>query len=195
MGAADASLLRDHRNGLPGAADELARRALRIALRTATGMLRDRELAADVAQETAIDVLRGVRRLNDPGALDAWIHRIAVRNALRAVRRHRDRGRRERPLDDLPASLEADPTAPAALEVVERGDLADAVRSALLTLPPKQRMALVLRHVHDMSYEQIAAAMGERTGTVGVLISRARAALRAVDAVAALNPGRSKEDG
>jgi len=183
MGADEARLLRDHREARPGAADELARRALRIALRTATAMLGDRDLAADIAQDTAIDVLRGAHRINDPASLDAWIHRIASRHALRAARRTRGRLVRERPLDELEPRLEAD-GAVRLQETVEQRELTATVRDALATLPAKQRLALVLRYVHDMSYDQIADAMGERSGTVGALISRGKAALRTLESLA-----------
>jgi len=54
----------------------------------------------------------------------------------------------------------------------------DALADALRELPPKQRIALALRYVHDLSDEQIAAALGCRRGTVHALLSRGRDALR-----------------
>lgn len=183
MGADDASLLRDHRHGRPGATEELARRALRVSLRTVTAMLGDRDLAADVAQDAAIDVVRGAHRIRDPATLDAWIHRIAVRHAMRAVKRARHRQSVERPLDEITPVVEAGGLGDTTHRIVERRELAATVRAALTTLPPKQRMALALRYVHDMSYEQIADAMGERVSNVGVLISRGKAALGAIDAL------------
>jgi DNA-directed RNA polymerase specialized sigma24 family protein len=73
----------------PGAltADRVARRALQVARRTALGVLGDTEAAADVAQDVAITAVRRAGSLRDPAALDAWLHRIAVRAALREARR------------------------------------------------------------------------------------------------------------
>ena len=48
-----------------------ARRALAIALKTGMALLRDREDAADLAQDVTVDVLRSLPRLRDPGAFDA----------------------------------------------------------------------------------------------------------------------------
>jgi Sigma-70 region 2 len=63
--------------------DRVARRALHVARRTALGVLGDTEAAADVAQDVAITAVRRAGSLRDPAALDAWLHRIAVRAALR----------------------------------------------------------------------------------------------------------------
>lgn len=53
-----------------------------------------------------------------------------------------------------------------------------ALAAAFALLPPKQRLALVLRYVHDLSDAEIAAALGCRTGSVHALLSRGRKALR-----------------
>jgi RNA polymerase sigma-70 factor (ECF subfamily) len=177
-----AKLLEAYRNQEPDAADRLATRALRIALRTATAMLGNREHAGDVAQDTAVEVLRGAQRVRNPDTLDAWIHRIAVRQTMRLIRRNRSRAQREVPIQDVPDALE-----PAGWELphdaAERRELAEALRGAIDLLPERQRIALVLRYVHDLSHEQIAEAMGVRPGTAGALISRGRAALRTTQAL------------
>lgn len=172
-----ATLLAAHRDRSPAAAEELAARALRIALRTATAMVRDREHAADVAQDVAVEVLRGVHRLRNPEVLDAWIHRIAVRHTMRLITKTRGRAQREVALHDMPESQQPE-AQDQPYRSAERRALTGAVADALEQLPAKQRIALVLRYVHDMTHEQIAAAMDIRPGTAGALISRGRAALR-----------------
>lgn len=175
-----ARLLQSYRRGAPGAADELAERALRIGLRTAAAMLGDRELARDVAQDTAVEVLRGVDRVRDPQALDAWIQRIAARRTMRLIRTRRARATREVSFDPLTEVLElAGPEVPH--DVAERREMASAMRGAIALLPVKQQMALTLRYSQDLSYEQIAEVMGTKPGTVGALISRAQATLRSVE--------------
>ena len=54
-------------------------------------MLGDREAAADVAQDVALTALEKAGSLRDPRALDAWLHRVAVRRALRESKRTRAR--------------------------------------------------------------------------------------------------------
>lgn len=153
----------------PCDADRLARRALDVGRRTALGVLAgDAAAADDVAQEVAIAALRHAHRLRDPEALDGWLHRTAVRAALRSVRR----GRRRRQLEaehvaSLPPSADAD-----AVAVDELGAL-------LAPLPERQRAALTLRYAHDLDDDAIAAALGCRAGTVRALLSRGRQAVRA----------------
>src|SRR5436190_5145318 len=83
--------------------ERVAARALQVARRTALGVLGDAEAAADIAQDVAITAVRRAGSLRDPAALDAWLHRIAVRAALREARRGGRRREAERAGHDLPA--------------------------------------------------------------------------------------------
>lgn len=143
----------------------LARRALAVALPTALGILGDREAAEDTAQEVAITALRRASSLRDIDKLDAWLHRIAVRAALKEARRGVQR--RSPELTSL------------AVDAVERVDVELGETCALLgVLPSRQRAAMVLRYVHDLTDDQIARALSCRVGTVRSLLSRGRASLR-----------------
>jgi RNA polymerase sigma-70 factor (ECF subfamily) len=178
MNASEGSALagvqvRAFREGDAAAADWLARRACRLALRTSGAILRSREQAGDVAQDVAVDVLRSLVRLRDPEAFDAWVHRITVRHALRALGRRQGRERAETTLEALGGAASADARD---LDLVLAAR--DALSSGLSKLPAKQRLALALRYVHDRSDEEIAAALGCRPGSVHALLSRGRAALR-----------------
>jgi RNA polymerase sigma factor (sigma-70 family) len=175
-GNANANAVRRRRDGDPGATEELARDAARLALRTAAALVENREEAADVAQEVAIDVLGSLDKLRDPEAFDAWVHRITVRHALRRLKKRRRAGAAETPL-----ALLADADSPPAPEGLDRDTVLaarTALAAALAELPPKQRLALALRYVHDLSDAEIAAALDCRTGTVHALLSRGRSALR-----------------
>jgi RNA polymerase sigma-70 factor (ECF subfamily) len=174
------------RRGEPAATEALARRACRLALRTAGAILRGRDEAADIAQDVAVDVLDSLHRLRNPDAFDAWVHRITVRHTLRYLD-HRGRMR----ATETPLALLRESDEPAALDdagresvLVARGVLA----AALAELPPKQALALALRYVHDLSDTQIAAALACREGTVHALLSRGRAALRDNPHLAELAP-------
>jgi RNA polymerase sigma factor (sigma-70 family) len=144
--------------------EHVAARALQVARRTALGVLGEAEAAADIAQDVAITAVRRAGSLRDPAALDAWVHRIAVRAALREARRAGRRRAAERAGHDPP------PSAP--------DDLAGSL--ALLDgLPARQRAALTLRYVHDLPDAAIASALRCRPGTVRSLLSRGRDAVRA----------------
>jgi RNA polymerase sigma-70 factor (ECF subfamily) len=157
------------------ATEWIARRATRLALRTAAAILSNREEARDISQDVGVEVLRSLDRLRDPEAFDGWVHRITVRRAGRALASRRGRIHHEVALETLYETGEPDNGRPdldgvlAARQELQRG---------LTKLPVKQQFALVLRYVHDLSDEDIAAALGCRPGTVHALLSRGRAALR-----------------
>ena len=164
------------RAGDAAAREALARRATRLSLRTAAALLESREEAGDVAQEVAIDVLRSLHGLREPEAFDGWVHRITVRHALRLLKRRARRRRVETPLALLPEAAE-----PPQLEGIDRATVLAArqlLAVAFAELPPKQRLALALRYVHDLPDAEIAAALGCRVGSVHALLSRGRSALR-----------------
>ncbi len=148
---------------VPHTQQEVLARALRVGLRTALGVLGDREAAAEVAQEVAIVAYRRHASLRDPSALDSWLYRTAVRAALREAKRSRTRRDAEH-----------------AAAVPEQSADADALAAAQLLagLPPRQRAALTLRYVHDLDDHAIATALGCRRGTVRSLLSRGLSSLR-----------------
>jgi len=164
--------------------EQAARRATTIALRVATALLRNRDDAADVAQDVAVEVLRSLDRLRDWQAFDAWARRIAVRHTVRALRE-----RQRRDGSALAALAAAGEEAAAVVDVDLLLSSRHALTDALAALPPRQAIALVLRYVHDLSDREIADALGCRRGTANALLSRGRAALREVPELRALASG------
>jgi RNA polymerase sigma-70 factor, ECF subfamily len=184
-----AETVRRARAGDADAIDVLARRALKLALRTSVATLGSRDEAADIAQETAIDALRDLGSLREPELFDAWVYRIAARRTLRHLTTKRGRRRREAPLHDLTEDeMPATPSGEGAR--VEQMTIAPAVRAALLELPPRERLALALHYVAGFTDSQIADALGCGRGTVGSLLSRGRASLQANPLLAELRPSR-----
>jgi RNA polymerase sigma-70 factor (ECF subfamily) len=171
-----AGQVRRFRAGDGDAAEPLARRSLRMSLRTASALMRSREDAADVAQEVAVDVLGSLGRLRDPEAFDAWVHRITVRHAMRRLKKGRNTRRAEAPLEllDEEGLRGAMPDG----DIDSRLAARQALVGALSRLPTRQRLALALRYVHDLPDAEIAAALGCRVGTVHALLSRGRRSLR-----------------
>ena len=101
------------------------------------------EHADDVFQETFLAALRAYPRCTDPGRLDRWVLRIASR---KAIDHHRRRGRAAVPVGEVPER--AAPNEPDPVDA--------ALWSAVEALPPKQRLAVVHRHVLDRPYDEIA---------------------------------------
>lgn len=162
----------------------LARRACRLALRTASAIVSTRGQADDIAQEVAIDALRSLPRLRDPAAFDAWVHRIAVRHVGRAIRREKRSRSAEVPLAMLSASAEPEEDGRHEEQLAMRGALV----VALTSLPEKQRLAIALRYIHDLSDRDIAEALECREGNVRALLSRARTALHTHEQLAGFIP-------
>jgi DNA-directed RNA polymerase specialized sigma24 family protein len=106
------------------------------------------EEADDCFQETFVAALRAYPKLTDTSRLDRWILRIASR---KAIDHHRSAGRRAVPTGDVPER----PVGPGGGPGFD-GELSAAVAS----LPSKQRLAVVHRHVLDRSYADVAEIMG-----------------------------------
>jgi RNA polymerase sigma-70 factor, ECF subfamily len=126
------------------------------------------DAASDVVQEAFALALRRRASWRGEGPLEAWLWRLVLNAARDAERR---RVRRERLAARLFRLFERD-TAPA--RSVDR-TLAEPLRR----LPSRQRDCVVLRYYGDLSYAEIAGVMGIEVGTVGALLSKAHAALRA----------------
>jgi len=142
-------------------------------------MLGSPQAAEDAAQEAFIAAYRAVPRFRG-GRFRAWLLRIAANACYDELRRRRSRPQvpleapadDERPRAELPASDEP-------LEQrAERLELARCLQEGLASLLPDQRLAVILRDVQGLAYEEVAEATGASLGTVKSRISRGRAALR-----------------
>lgn len=141
-----------------------------------TGLLAAPHEAEDLAQETLVRVWQAASRYDPDKASPAtWVYRIALRLAI-------DRNRRtgfRRFLGLEAASEPEDETPGAEADLAGRQQLAIA-RALLLTLPERQRRALLLRAVSEMSTAEIASVLDISPGAVEQLLVRARSTLRAM---------------
>ena len=136
----------------------------------------------DACQEALIAIVRGLGGFDGRSAFATWAYRVATNACLDELRRRR---RRPEPVaPEEPASLSPGTTGPAGPAAGPAGpDTADSVATrvdldvALATLAPEFRMAVVLRDLCGLSYDDIADVVGVPPGTVRSRISRGRAAL------------------
>src|SRR5262245_19060864 len=136
---------------------------------TATLILRDRDAARDVVQETLIEIWGSLPSLRDPDAFEGWVQRILVRACHRAVRSNRHRAVEVRQLDiDV-----ADPSDEHAI------DDRDRIERAFRRLTTEQRTVLVLHHHLGLPLAESAGILQIPTGTMKSRLNRATAALRA----------------
>jgi len=142
-------------------------------------MLGSPQAAEDAAQDAFIAAYRAVPRFRG-GRFRAWLLRIAANACYDELRRRRSRPQvpLEAPADDERPRAEL-PASDAPLEQhAERLELARCLQEGLASLPPDQRLAVILRDVQGLAYEEVAEATGASLGTVKSRISRGRAALR-----------------
>lgn len=185
MEADDLSLVEKARAGEADAFRALVVRYQRKVYAVALGIVKDPDLAWDVAQETFVRVHRGLGDFEEKSSFSTWLFRIATHLGIDAVRR--ERTSRKDDLDEvaetdvadagegiLATSLGNDPR-----ENVLRRELAEKIQEALQTLPEKHRTILVLREVEGLSYEDLALRLGIHKGTVMSRLFHARKKMQA----------------
>lgn len=140
------------------------------------------EDADDMAQETFVRVYQHLKKIDRTQPLKPWIYKICTnlcRNLAAKKRSIPFSVFENKDSDDEP-SLSADSIpddAPDPLDSLAERERAEAVRSAVEALPPKYGMVLQLHYFDDLSYEDMADALGLPLNTVRTHLSRAKAAL------------------
>ena len=138
-------------------------------------MLRDSELAADLAQDTFVRAFRAIDTLEDRDRARAWLYQIANRTALDELRRRRII--RFQPFTGDPGET-ARHTAPSAEHEVMELRLSAPLERALLRIPERQRSALLLAELGEQTGVELAATLGISHVAVRALLTRARESLR-----------------
>jgi len=184
-GLTDQDVVLRARAGQEAAYRELIRRYERPVFALLFRMVRDRELAEDLAQETFVKALNAIESYRPEFKFSSWIFKIANNAAIDHLRR--------RELDTL--SLDGSPHAetPEAmqatalqigarqespLDTVEAKELGGAIEEAIGALRPEYRSCILLRHVEGRAYDEIAEILNLPLGTVKTYIHRARNELR-----------------
>jgi RNA polymerase sigma-70 factor (ECF subfamily) len=134
-------------------------------------MLRDPELAADLTQDAFIRAYRAHADLQDVAKARAWLYQIAHRVALDEIRRRKI-------IRFVPWIGESRGSSPSAERLVLDARLSGDLERALRRIPERQRSALLLAEVHDMTGLELAAALGTSHIAARALLTRARESLR-----------------
>lgn len=156
---------------------ELVRRYERPIYALAYRMVGNREDARDLAQEAFLKAYRALATFKESSRFSPWLYSIANNLCIDFLRR---KGRNNLSLDEpFPLGGErqiaggVDPTVQ-----LEKRETQLQVQQALNNLPPKFKNILILRHMQELSYEEIAQVLGISASLVKTHLFRAREALR-----------------
>jgi RNA polymerase sigma-70 factor (ECF subfamily) len=151
----------------------------------ALGIVKDPDLAWDVAQEAFVRVHGRLSTFEGKSSFSTWLFRVTTHLAIDAVRK--ERASRKDAIEDvqeadlegggegiLATALGNDPR-----ENALRRELAGEIERALQTLSAEHRAILVLREVEGLSYEELAARLGIHKGTVMSRLFHARKKMQA----------------
>ena len=160
-------------------------------------MVRQRDDAADLTQETMIKIIEGLPSYNGQSKLSTWVIRVAMNCCLSHIRREKLRAH-----ESLSTGSSADPDGagrsdhpgvagskrglstssesrePSPLQRIQQQQNRDVILAALANIEPDMRAILVLRDLQDLDYQQLAEVLEIPIGTVKSRLFRARAALR-----------------
>jgi RNA polymerase sigma-70 factor (ECF subfamily) len=134
-------------------------------------MVRDADVAADFAQDTFIKAYRAQDMLEDRTKARAWLYQIAHRVVL-------DEMRRRRIVRFLPWTGESYGSAPSAEHLAMEMRLSGPMARALARIPERQRAALLMAEVNDLTGLELAQALGISHVAARALLTRARESLR-----------------
>jgi RNA polymerase sigma-70 factor, ECF subfamily len=181
----DADVVALAQQGRDTAFRELIRRYERPVFSLIYRMVRDRELAEDLAQDTFIKVLNHIDRYRPEFKLSSWLFKIANNVAIDHLRRRQldtvsiDGSPHAQTADAVEATrFDVVDQQESALDEMEARELGTSIERAIASLRPEYRSCIMLRHVEDRSYEEIAATLDLPLGTVKTYIHRARHELR-----------------
>ena len=178
---ADAELVVRALAGREDGFEELVRRYQRPIVAYVYRMVGDYDAALDLAQEVFIKVYNSLGRYRPEFKFSTWIYRIAHNAAIDHLRRVGASRTEEMQVEGEGGNVFEKPLAskaPSPEQETERGERRAEIEEVVGQLPHAYRELIVLRHSHDLSYDEIAEVTGLPLGTVKNRIFRAREAMR-----------------
>jgi len=168
----DQELVSEARAGSSVAFERLMQRYVRLVHRVAFGFTGDAESAMDVVQDTFLKVHARLGSWRGEGEIKNWIARIAANEAMNHRRSHR-----RHPTCELEDEMFLQPDRSQEQELLA-GETHQALHRSLSSLPPRQRLAVVLRYFQGMSTREISTVLECSDGTARNILFRSLSALR-----------------
>ena len=172
-GLSDAELIAAVLAGNVDAFSGLVRRHQDTCTRFAVRMLGSRVDADDALQSAFMRAFRGLRSCKDPARFGGWLYQIVINECRTYASRQRKRDLRFPPSADAMERA----VAPGSEEQVDR-DVGGHIERALSMLPTEQREAFLLKHVEELTYDEMAAMTGVSVPALKMRVKRACDGLR-----------------
>src|SRR5579883_997340 len=170
----DAQLVTASKNGDQDAFSLLVQRYQRRVFNLVFRMLQNYEEASEVTQEAFLAAWQGLPSFRGEARFSTWLYRIAYNCALKQLE-SRKRDKALHTALQAEQTLETDDPKSSLLELLDNQEM---VQEQLSQLPPKYRIVLVLRHLQDMTYEEMAEVLTMPIGTIKTHSFRARNLLK-----------------
>ena len=139
------------------------------------------EDAAEAAQEAFLAAWQGLTFFRGDASFSTWLYRLVSNACVDLLRREGRRRASAGPsLDDEELNLDVPDETPSPQDEAERRELREEIERGLASLTPEHRQVLVLREIHQLSYDEIAQVLSLDVGTVKSRISRGRRQLRKI---------------
>jgi len=174
----DELLVLDCQAGDESAFEQLYTRWQKPLLAQAQRLSRNHEATNEIVQETWLAILKGIKKLDDPGRFPAWAFRILGNKTADWLRKVQSRRRLGDTQDDEGESMNQVPASNDSR--VGETDEAESLESALGKLPADRRAMLSLFYLEELSVREIATALDIPVGTVKSRLFHARKQLRQV---------------
>ena len=172
-------LLEKARRGDQEAFGELVRLYEKKVYALTLRMCKNPDDAAEAAQEAFLAAWQGLKFFRGEASFSTWLYRLASNACVDLLRKEQRHKAAAGPsLNDADTYIEVADDAATPQELAERSELREQIEEGLQSLSPEHREVLILRELHQLSYDEIAQTLDLDTGTVKSRISRGRKALR-----------------
>lgn len=164
------------------ALEELIRREQKNVFAAFSYLCKKREEVSDLTQEALLRVAKNIQNLKNPKLFKSWLNQIITNLFYDELRKS------QRKLDTVSLDDDSEDYAPIKFQLLDKkckphekcisSELEKIIKNAILELPEQFRIAIILRELQGLSYEEIAKATHSNIGTVKSRIARARGKLQ-----------------
>ena len=167
------------KQGDTSAFEELVRLYEKRILALTLRMCKNPEDAAEAAQEAFLSAWQGLPFFRGDASFSTWLYRLASNACVDLLRREtRHKNAAGPSFNDEEAAVDLPDESATPHDTLERKELRQQIEAGLQSLTPDHRQVLILREMHQLSYDEIGKALELDVGTVKSRINRARKQLR-----------------